>query len=279
MSKIIMAEGVAPSTPSTGKASIFIDSTGRLSLKDDDGNTDTMAVLATAQTFTAAQTIAPTSTSAHGLEFNMPASTTGNALRMSYNSVLRFQLSNDADDSFAQFVNVDLGNDVTAPFFRNGRNSSAGAVGPSAGTFRYVSAGGTTYSTWVDASGNLRIHTAAPTGSSGAPTVSDTAGTVVGTQTSWHELKQNIVERLGRDELLDAVLNLRLYDFDMRDEHHTGLVIYEDDKGAWFTENAGPQQVPSLNERSLFGHLIGAIQAQQAQIEALTQRITQLEAN
>lgn len=57
MSQLIMAEGAAPSTPSTGKASIFIDTSGRLALKDDDGNTDIHAALATAQTFTAGQTL------------------------------------------------------------------------------------------------------------------------------------------------------------------------------------------------------------------------------
>jgi hypothetical protein len=57
MSQLIMAEGAAPSTPSTGKASIFIDTNGRLALKDDDGNTDIHAALGTAQTFTAGQTL------------------------------------------------------------------------------------------------------------------------------------------------------------------------------------------------------------------------------
>jgi hypothetical protein len=73
MSQLIMAEGAAPSTPSTGKATIHIDANGNLCKTDDAGNTMTLAcagdftltipatgtaaLLGTAQTFTAAQTL------------------------------------------------------------------------------------------------------------------------------------------------------------------------------------------------------------------------------
>lgn len=72
MSQLIMAEGANPSTPSTGKAIIHIDASGNLCKTDDTGNTmvlacagdftltipatGTVALLGTAQTYTAAKT-------------------------------------------------------------------------------------------------------------------------------------------------------------------------------------------------------------------------------
>jgi len=290
MSKIIMAEGAAPNTPSTGKAAIFIDSTGRLSLKDDDGNTDTMAVLATNQTFTAAQSLIPTDVAVVPLTINMPASTSSRALRIDYNSTEAFRFQ--AQAALAQFfiLSRDLGNNAPGAVVQTGRNTSGGAVGPAAGTIQYITAAGNSRFTWVDAAGDVRVHSAAPTGSTGAPTVSDTAGTVVGTQTSWIELKENLQKIQNGDEMLEAILRSELYSYQMKEDSqraadgskpiYTGLVITEEDRqnNAWFASNLGPQQTPVLNERNLFGYLIGAIQAQQTQIEALRQRLMQLEA-
>lgn len=59
-----------------------------------------------------------------------------------------------------------------------GRNSSGGGA---AGHLELVDKGGTSYFVWVDDTGVLRIHTAAPTEDN--TTVSDVAGTVVGSQT------------------------------------------------------------------------------------------------
>lgn len=73
MSKILMAEGVAPGTPATGVAAIFIDASGNLCKIDDAGNVMTLAfagsftltipasgvanLLGLAQTITAAKTM------------------------------------------------------------------------------------------------------------------------------------------------------------------------------------------------------------------------------
>lgn len=85
--------------------------------------------------------------------------------------------------------------------------------------------------------------------------------------------------------MLDAVLGVDLYSYQMRqgssrdmdgsDRTYYGLVITEKDRleRAWFADNLEEQQVPSLNERNLFGYLIGAIQAQQNRIEQLEQKI------
>lgn len=73
MAYLIMAEGAAPSTPSSGKATVFIDTSGNLCKLDDAGNlmtlvaagdytltipaTGTVALLGAAQTFTGAPSI------------------------------------------------------------------------------------------------------------------------------------------------------------------------------------------------------------------------------
>lgn len=59
-----------------------------------------------------------------------------------------------------------------------GRNTSGSAA---AGYIEFIDKGGTSRYVWVDNAGKLRIHTSAPVEDGG--TTSDTAGTVVGTQT------------------------------------------------------------------------------------------------
>lgn len=290
MSKIIMAEGAAPDTPSTGKGAIFIDSSGRLSLKDDDGNTDTMAVLATNQTFTAAQSLIPTDVAVVPLTINMPASTSARAMRADYNSTESFRLQAQAAISQLFLLSRDMGNNVPGAVVQAGRNTSGGAVGPAAGTIQYITAAGNSRFTWVDAAGDVRVHSAAPTGSTGAPTVSDTAGVVIGTQSSWIKRKENLQKLQNNSELLDEVLQAELYSYQLKEDSqqnadgskpvYKGLVITEADReaNAWFANNLGPQQTPVLNERNLFGYLIGSIQAQQTQIEELRKEIAELKA-
>jgi hypothetical protein len=72
-----------------------------------------------------------------------------------------------------------FGNDAAGPSLIVGRNTSGGAVGPSAGTLALTDTTGNLRYCWVDATAILRLHTAAPTGSTGSPTVSDTAGKAV----------------------------------------------------------------------------------------------------
>jgi hypothetical protein len=288
MSKLIMAEGAAPDTPSSGKAAIYINTSGRLALKDDDGNVDVHAALDTANAFTRGQTITPTSTSVDGLEINMPTSTSARALDILYNASTAMTVQSVATANVINMVSRDHGNDVAGSLIQSGRNSSAGTEGPAAGTLAAVRAGSGARYIWPDASSDWRTHTAQPTGSSGTPTVSDTAGTVVGTQTSHASLKENITEHEDLAELLEAVLAVKLYDYQMKEDGqrraddskqtYTGIVITDADRAnnAWFANNLGRQQIPVLNERNLFGYLIGAIQAQQQQIQALQETLARL---
>jgi len=90
--------------------------------------------------------------------------------------------SDTSDFAYAIVSDYNNGNDKAGPTIGVGRNSSTGNEGGAAGTLNLTDADGTTYFLWVDANGDLRIHTSAPTGDAGSPTVSDTAGTIVGTQ-------------------------------------------------------------------------------------------------
>lgn len=286
----ILEETNVPATPSEGNTLYSTVATpSLLRVKDDAGNVYTLSFLEKAQTFTVAQVIAPTATNADALKLNMPASTTGRALEVNYNATLAARIVAVAAATQFQADTRDMGNNAAGCLIQSGRNSSAGAEGGAAGTLSSVRAGGGSRFIWADAASDWRTHTAQPTGSSGSPTVADNAGTVVGTQTSWYAEKENIEEHETRDDLLTAVLAAKLYDYQMiaddqrRSDNsrqtYTGLVITENDKenDAWFANNMGDQQIPVLNERNLFGYLIGAIQAQQAQISQLTQRITELE--
>ncbi len=153
------------------------------------------------------------------------------------------------------------------------RNISGGAEGPAAGTVFLGEADGTNSYIWTDATGDLRINNSAPTGSSGSPTTTDLAGVEVGAQTSWHELKQNIVKFTNYQAALDAVVETTLYSFDMEGLHYdTGYVIHEEDRGSWFSYNddISQQQIPSLKMREIVG-------TQSAAIKALNEKILRLE--
>jgi len=251
---------------------IYDDSAGATD-KDRKVNISRFAVLANSQSFTAEQTFAPSATNINAVKASMPASNTAYAFMAYYNAVYRFGVYSRAALSLVELFSDDLGNTIAGPYVSVGRNSNATV--PSAGSVQLYNRSGTPYSLWVDASANLRIHTAAP-----ASAANDTAGTVVGAQTSWAELKEDIAPWDDNRAALDAVLACRLFSYrfktdETRRQYH-GIVITDEDRGAWFSENDADNQTPALNERNLFGHLIAAIQAQQAQIEELKAKVEEL---
>lgn len=234
--------------------------------------TDDVARLATAQTFTTVQTVTPSNTSVNGITINMPSSTTGLAVEIQYNSVKAAETSIAASDHHYALTSFDNGSSY-GPYFSLGINNNGGT--PAAGFLLISARTGTGYRVWPDNTGNLRIGTSNPTNAN------DTTGTVIGTQTSWHELKENITRYLQTDDMLNAVLNLHLYNYEMRTDsyknndgtkpHYTGIVITNEDRecNAWFAANLGEGQIPVLNERNLFGYLVGAIQALSRKIDNL----------
>jgi hypothetical protein len=135
--------------------------------------TGTTALRGVAQTFTKAQTIAPSTTGEVGLLVDMPSLSTFQAIRVNYNGVERQQLFTDATTNRILLTAIDSGTGAGC-YIVLPRNNNA--TTPAAGFVQLQNRSGTTYYLWVDDTGDLRLHTSAPV--DGA----DTAGTVVGTQ-------------------------------------------------------------------------------------------------
>jgi len=261
--------------PVTGDYLLCYDVSAAAGDEDRWVNVGKFGVLANAQTWVGAQSFAPTNTSTMGIYVNMPASTATSAIVSAYNGTNRFQLITSAAEGSLNLAAFDNGASL-GTYLSLGRNSNAST--PAASLIMFSTKGGTSEYVWVDNSANLRIGTTLPT------SANDTTGTVVGAQTSWHELKENIRETLAFGALLDEVLKVRLYDYRMIGDSelnhdgskpmYTGIVITEEDRrnDAWFAHNLGKGQIPSLNERNLFGYLIGSIQALAARVAVLEGR-------
>lgn len=259
-------------TPSSGDMLVIVDvsdTTMAATGTDKKFNAERIAYLIAANTFTALQTIVPTSTSTNGLTVNMPTANNQYAVGMYLNGNYRGGLYCRSGLSGMEVQSADLGNSVSGPLLFVGRNSNATV--PAAGALQLMARNGTPVYYWTDATGALRIST------SGAPTsaASDTSGVIVGTQTSWIGVKKNVKPWSNPNEALTAILAADLYSYQMKNDEsgteYYGLVITEEDRenGAWFAENLAENQIPTLNERSLFGYLIAAIKAQQTQIDEL----------
>jgi hypothetical protein len=232
--------------PTTGDFLWVYDASAGATDKDRKVNISRFAILANAQTFTAGQTFAPAAGTV-AITLTTPAN---------QSTAMLFLTGADVGSSFGPHITL-------------GRNTNAST--PAAGFFFVTNRSGTGHSIWPDASGNLRINGAAlPT------SANDTSGTVVGAQTSYAALKEDITPWNG-DGALDAVLACRLFGYrfkgDESQRQYHGIVINEDDRGAWFSENDAGNQTPALNERNLFGYLIAAIKEQQAQIDELKEKL------
>jgi hypothetical protein len=216
--------------PTTGDFLWVYDASAGATDKDRKVNISRFAILANAQTFTAGQTFAPAA-GVNGITLTTPANQS--------TSMILVQ-SADTGAGLGPHINI-------------GRNSNAST--PAAGFLYVINRGGTGYSIWPDASGNLRINGAA---------------------TSYAALKEDITPWNG-DGALDAVLACRLFGYrfkgDESQRQYHGIVINDDDRGAWFSENDADNQTPALNERNLFGYLIAAIKEQQAQIDELKEKL------
>lgn len=241
--------------------------------KDQKVNAARFAILANAQSFIAEQTFEPAATNVNAVKVNMPASNTAYAYMAYYNAVYRYGVYQRSALSLIEAVSVDLGSTIAGPYVSIGRNSNATV--PAAGSLQLFNRSGTPYSLWVDASANLRIHTVAP-----ASAANDTSGTVVGAQTSYIGVKEDIEEWSDSQAALDAIMECKLFQYHLKGDdakrQYAGIVITDEDRGAWFSENDAENQTPALNERNLFGHLIGAVQALSAQVEALKAEVEKL---
>lgn len=152
------------------------------------------------------------------------------------------------------------------------RNSNVST--PAAGFIGLDDLNGTNRRIWPDQNGVLRIHTVVPTNAT------DLDGAVVGAQTSYFNLKENIRPLNGIDyhAALQTVVNTPLYEYEMIVEapkkRRVGYVIYEKDKGGWFSYNDNyPGAIPALDERNILGNHAAAIKALYDRVVALEQKL------
>ncbi len=170
--------------------------------KIDAGN---IAIKA-ANTFVDTQTIAPVATNRSGVSVNMPANNTAFALDVTCDGVQSCSLDARPESTLFMLSSRALNNNVPGPRMAIGRNDNAGPAGNASGALQFQRANNSAMRVWVDDSGILRIHTAAPTGSTGSATVSDTAGTVIGAQTSSRDAK-NVQDELS--DIVDVIAAIR----------------------------------------------------------------------
>lgn len=102
-------------------------------------------------------------------------------------------------------ASADFGNGAAGLVVQLGRNSNATNAG--AGSINFLNNAGTNGYVWQDAAGNMRINTSAPT------TANDTAGTVIGAQTSTRETKQDIEDYTTYADALQKIVDAPLHTF------------------------------------------------------------------
>lgn len=146
----------------------------------------------TPSSFTRAVGVSP-AVGEHALNVDMPTGATGRAYRWAYNGVERGYIRTDAAANLMFLSAFDNGASV-GPSIAVGKNNNAST--PAAGYIQLTPKTASARRLWVDDAGLLRIHTADPTNAN------DTAGTVVGAQTSSKDAKT----QRGKPEDAAAIL-------------------------------------------------------------------------
>lgn len=125
---------------------------------------------------------------------------------------------------------------------------------------------------WVDASGDVRIGSSSPTEDG---SVSDTSGTVVGTQTSTLATKNLTGKHLEPNIALATILGTRVESFTYKSGAYNNTEFFGiiADWSPEFAMDNGR----SFNPVSAFGYTVQAFKGQAAQIAALEARIAALE--
>jgi len=131
---------------------------------------------------------------------------------------------------------------------------------------------GTSGAIWPDDTGVLRIHTSLPNPDAG---IADTAGTVVGTQTSTLVSKRLTGRDVTPEAALVTILATPVVSFTYKSGAYSGTEfqgIIADWSPAFAMDNGR-----SFNPISAFGYTVQAFKAQQAQIDDLASRLAALE--
>lgn len=206
------------------------------------------ALKAGANTFTAAQAITPSATGTVGLTITPPASN---------GAVTALNL--------APFNNgTDIGNRLSLGENNNGSTPAAGHINfrTNASASRYV---------WCDATGVLRVHTSPPSSAGG---ISDTAGTVIGAQTSHAAYKDVLGAPVADDvalaSLVAAAADVRRFIYKDGVEEFSGIVLDGPQKQRYGTdpdeEHAAGR---ALNVINAIGDIMLALRAIERRLAAL----------
>ncbi|MBK8129428.1 MAG: hypothetical protein IPK53_11115 [bacterium] len=183
--------------PVSGDYLWIVDASAGATDKDRRVDVGKFGLLATAQSWTATQTVAPSSSGNKGLIINQPTGTlyTYPALEIQLNGTERIRMSVASNSNEIVLASYDNASSI-GPYVAIGRNNNASTPAP--GFLQLIDKGAANRYIWPDSSGNLRINTSAPTST-------DTGGTVVGTQTSSLDSKFIAGEPLPAEQILSAV--------------------------------------------------------------------------
>ncbi len=211
--------------------------------------------------------IAPSSTAVAALDVTAPASVSVPIINVNYSSGRRIAVVESATASVIQFDNADLGNGSVGPYIQIGVNTNA--TNACSGSIVMLDRAGNPRSLWIDAANNLRTHSSSPTNYS-----TDTAGVVVGTQSSSLVSKNVLGEFTDYGAALQAILDAPLYDFTYKSgsyngEQFTGIIT---DYAPIF----GMDNNKSLNEITSHGYTMAAIKALHSEIQTLKAQIEEL---
>ena len=154
------------------------------------------------------------------------------------------------------------------------RNSSDST--PAAGFLQLFTLGNVAQHIWPDNTGALRIGNPVPT------FANDGSGAVVGTQTSWHLLK-DITRKLDAED--DARLHAELlamprWAYRMRndsmrlDKEMYGPAIYRRDQQQWWSMNDAENQIPTLDQLAVNDRLFGSVAHLTRELNALKEAIS-----
>jgi hypothetical protein len=189
-----------------------------------------------------------------------PASTTSESISLRYNGSERVRFLNWATLNAIYLTSFDNGTGAGS-FFYAQKNSNGST--PAAG-FVYLDGLSNSYSIWPDTSGNLRI-----LAGSFPINASDTAGTVIGTQTSTLASKILLGGDLTPGEALRTILQTPVKHF----KYKSGAYNHSEFQGivADYSPEFAMDEGRVFSPVSAFGYMIQAV-------KALTERIQQLEA-
>ena len=166
--------------------------------------------------------------------------------------------------NFVEMVIGDFGTGTGTQFIA-GRNTNA--TTPAAGSITFIESDNGASAVWADSTGVLRVHTAPPSSAGG---VADTAGTVIGTQTSTRASKL-IDGQVSDTAAAMALINATpVYQFRYRDGRYNGETFFGivTDDSPLFGMDGGK----SFNPVTAFGATVLALRDLDARLRALEGR-------